>query len=98
MKNMRERKAWLVGFVVVLTTLATSTVFAEGISLKGIGQVPIIALIIGVIIVLMQLIPAGILFFSFIGTICTLIFKGKKSVDEVIAEQREAIPISSSAD
>ncbi len=98
MKKMIEKKAWLAGFATILVTLVATSAFAKTISLKGIGGVPVIALIIGVIIVLMQLIPAGILVFSFIGTICTMVFKRKKVEDEVIVEQREAIPISSNAD
>ena len=37
-----------------------------------------IFLIIGAMIVLLQLIPATILFFSFIGTTSAMVFKGKK--------------------
>ena len=41
-------------------------------------------IIIGAIIVLLQLIPAAILFFSFIGTSTTMGFKKVKKVEEEI--------------
>jgi hypothetical protein len=61
--------------------------FARGISLKDAGIALWIFIIIGAIIVLLQLIPAIILFFSFIGTTTGLIAK-KKVSEKVEAEEK----------
>jgi len=87
------KKAWITGLIIIFLTLMASPVFAKTISIKGIGAVPLIAVIIGIIIVLLQLIPAAILFFSFIGTISAMVFKGKKTMEEVVDEEKETVPI-----
>lgn len=92
-------KVWVAGLTVsfLITcglTLMASPVFAKTINLKFIGTVPLIAIIIGIIIVLLQLIPAAILFFSFIGTISTMIFKGRKATEEVVEGEEETVPFS----
>ena len=56
--------------------------FARGISLKDAGIALWIFIIIGAIIVLLQLIPAAILFFSFIGTSSGMVLKKKKATEE----------------
>lgn len=61
--------------------------FARGISLKDAGIALWIFIIIGAIIVLLQLIPAIILFFSFIGTTTGLVAK-KKAPEKVDAEEK----------
>ena len=63
--------------------------FARGISLKDAGVALWIFIIIGAIIVLLQLIPAAILFFSFIGTTSGLVLK-KKATEE--AEEKVVLP------
>ena len=68
--------------MVGLITLMASPAFARSISLKGAGTALWIFIIIGAIIVLLQLIPAAILFFSFIGTATTMAFKKAKKVEE----------------
>ena len=55
--------------------LLATPAFARSIELKGAGTALWIFMIIGAIIVLLQLIPAAILFFSFIGTATTMAFK-----------------------
>lgn len=72
------RVAWMAG----LFTLITSPAFARSISLQGTGTALWIFIVIGAIIALVQLIPAVILFFSFIGTGTTMVFKGGKKVEE----------------
>jgi hypothetical protein len=62
------KKARLAGLMTGLTTLMATPAFARSISLKGSGVAFWIFIIIGAIIVLLQLIPAIILFFSFVGT------------------------------
>jgi hypothetical protein len=57
---------------------------AKSIELKGAGTALWIFLIIGAVIVLLQLIPAAILFFSFIGTATTAVLKKEKRVEEEV--------------
>ena len=88
-----EKKAWMAGFLIVFLTLLATPVVAKSISLKGIGAVPIIAIAIGIVIILLQLIPAMILFFSFVGTLSAMAFKGRKIVEEAVDKGAEAIGI-----
>jgi hypothetical protein len=51
-------------------------------------------IIIGAVIILLQLIPAAILFFSFIGTATTMAFKkGKKVEEEVLLPGAEPVAV-----
>jgi hypothetical protein len=78
----KKMKGLKVGLMVGLMTLMASPAFARSISLEGAGTALWIFLIIGAIIVLLQLIPAAILFFSFIGTATTMGFKKGEKVEE----------------
>jgi len=80
-------KPWLTGIMVGLFTMLATPAFAREVSLKGAGVALWIFIIIGAIIVLLQLIPAIILFFSFIGTSTGLIVK-KKASEKVDAEEK----------
>jgi hypothetical protein len=80
-------KGLKVGLMVGLMTLAASPAFARSISLKDAGPALWVFVIIGAIIILLQLIPAAILFFSFIGTATTMALKKEKKV-----EQEEMLP------
>jgi hypothetical protein len=80
----KTRKGLKVGLMVGLMTLAASPAFARSISLKGAGTALWIFLIIGAIIVLLQLIPAALLFFSFIGSATTVALKKEKKVEEEV--------------
>jgi len=80
-KKMRGLK---VGLMVGLITLIASPAFARSISLKGAGTALWIFIIVGAIIVLLQLIPAAILFFSFIGTATTMALKKEKKAEEEV--------------
>ena len=71
-----------VGLVIPLLVGMATPVFARGISLKDAGIALWIFIIIGAIIVLLQLIPAAILFFSFIGTSSGMVLKKKKATEE----------------
>jgi len=75
-------KGLKVGLMVGLISLMASPAFARSISLKEAGPTLWIFIIIGAIIVLLQLIPAAILFFSFIGTTTSMAFKKEKKVEE----------------
>jgi len=74
-----KRKIWLVAVMVGLMSMMASPAFARTISLKDAGIALWIFIIIGAVIILLQLIPAAILFFSFIGTSSAVFLKGKKA-------------------
>jgi hypothetical protein len=77
-----------------LITLVASPAFARSISMKEGGTALWIFLIIGAVIVLLQLIPAMILFFSFIGTTTTMVFKNGKGVkEEVFLQKAEPVKV-----
>ena len=90
---LRGKKAWLTGLVIGMAMLMTTPAFARGISMKDGGVALWIFIIVGAVIVLLQLIPAGILFFSFIGTTSSMVFKRKSSAEEVTAEDREKLAV-----
>ena len=77
-------KGLKVGLMVGLVTLVASPAFARSISLKDAGVALWVFIIIGAIIVLLQLIPAALLFFSFIGTAATMGLKKEKKVEEEV--------------
>ena len=64
---LSEKKIMLAGLMIGLTTLMATPAFASSISLKGVGGVAFwIFIIVGAILVLLQLIPAIVLFLSFV--------------------------------
>ena len=73
-----------VGLMAGLMSFIASPAFARSISMKEAGTALWIFIIIGAVIVLLQLIPAAILFFSFIGTATTMAFKKEKKVEEEV--------------
>jgi hypothetical protein len=81
---MLKRQALKVGVIGAAMTLLTTPAFARSIELKGAGTTLWIFIIIGTIIVLLQLIPAAILFFSFIGTATTAALKKEKRAEEEV--------------
>ena len=83
-----KRQTLKVGVMGAAMTLFATPAFARSIELKGAGVALWIFLIIGTIIVLLQLIPAAILFFSFIGT-STAALKKEKKVEEAILPKIE---------
>jgi len=78
------RKGLRVGLMVGLMTLMASPAFARSISLKEGGVALWIFIIVGAIIVLLQLIPAAILFFSFIGSATTMALKKERKGEEEV--------------
>ncbi|MCJ7785399.1 MAG: hypothetical protein MUP41_15810 [Desulfobacterales bacterium] len=80
----KTMKGLKVGLTAGLITLMASPAFARAISMKEGGTALWIFIIIGAIIVLLQLIPAAILFFSFIGTATTMALKKEKKVEEEV--------------
>jgi hypothetical protein len=88
---MFSKKAWITAVMVGFISLMAVPAFARSISTKDAGVALWIFIVIGALIVLMQLIPAAILFFSFIGTTSSLVFKGKKERVETGAEEKEHV-------
>lgn len=78
----KTKRGLKMALMVGLMTLMASPAFARSISLKEGGTMLWIFIIVGAIIVLLQLIPAAILFFSFIGTATTMALKKEKKVEE----------------
>ena len=74
-------KAGIMG--VVMALLATPA-FARSVELKEAGAALWVFVAIGAVIVLLQLIPAAILFFSFIGTTASMALKKEKRVEEEV--------------
>jgi hypothetical protein len=85
---LKGRKSWTAGLTVGLIALMATPAFARSISLKDAGVTLWIFIIIGAVIVLLQLIPAAILFFSFIGTSSSMVFKRKKEAEGAAAEEK----------
>lgn len=77
-----KRQALKVGVIGVAMTLLATPALARSIELKRAGTTLWIFLIIGAIVVLLQLVPAVILLFSFIGTATTAVMKKEKKVEE----------------
>jgi len=76
------------------SVLVASTAFARSLDLKDAGISLWIFIIIGGMLILLQLIPAGILFFSFIGSASALAFKKKKisGENETAEEKKQILP------
>ena len=79
---MRKRDILKAGVTAAAMILISTPSFARSIELKGAGTALWIFLIVGAMVVLLQLIPAGILFFSFVGTATTAALKKEKKVEE----------------
>ena len=88
-----KKEALKIGIMATVMALAATPAFARGIELKGAGTALWIFLIIGAVIVLLQLIPAVILFFSFIGTMTTTALKAKKVEEEVVVPDAEPVAV-----
>jgi hypothetical protein len=74
----------------LLILLIATPAFARSINLSEAGIALWIFIIIGAAIILMQLIPAAILFFSFIGT-STGLALGRKKEDVVVGAIEEKV-------
>ena len=88
LKAKRKFTALLMGSLILMTA---TTAFAKSFSVKDAGISLWIFVIIGAMLILLQLIPAGILFFSFIGSVSTLAFKQKKVPEEKGFEEKEEL-------
>jgi len=83
-KNQNRINGWIDD--IGLITVMTSPAFARSITFKEHGMALWIFIIIGAFIVLLQLIPAVIVFFSFIGTITAIVFKKESKVEEEVVQ------------
>jgi hypothetical protein len=91
---LKIRKALMILFTVVWMTLLATPSFAKSFSMKDAGISLWIFITIGAVIILLQLIPATILFFSFIGSASTLALRRKKvpEKDGMKEEEKMALP------
>jgi hypothetical protein len=85
---IKGKKFLLVGLMAAFFTHMATPAFARFISLKDAGVALWIFIIIGAIIVLLQLIPAIILFFSFVGSSSSMVLKPKKETGEAATEEK----------
>jgi hypothetical protein len=85
-----KREFMRAGTVANLMILFASPALAASSKLEGAGTALWIFLIVGAVIVLLQLIPAAILFFSIIGSASSVVFgKRKKPGEEVMLAATE---------
>jgi len=88
---LKERKLWAAVIMIGLIVMMATPAFARSFSLKDAGVALWIFIIIGAVIVLLQLIPAAILFFSFVGTSSNMVFKRKKEAEKAAAEEKAVL-------
>lgn len=72
---MRKRETLRAGWMVTVMALTATPAFARSVELKEAGVALWVFVAIGAVIVLLQVIPAAILLFSFIGTTISAVFK-----------------------
>jgi hypothetical protein len=88
---VKGKKSWMVGLMGGLIILMATPAFAKSISMKDAGVALWVFVIIGTVIVLLQLIPAAILFFSFVGTSSNMVFKRKKETEKGAAKENAVL-------
>ena len=88
---LREKKPWVAGLMIGLIIMMATPAFAKSPSLKDAGVALWVFIIIGTVIVLLQLIPAAILFFSFVGTSSNMVFKRKKEDEKAAAGEKAVL-------
>lgn len=81
---MRKREMLKAGMMGAVMALLATPAFARSVELKEAGAALWVFVAIGAVIVLLQLIPAAILFFSFIGTTVSMALKKKKEAQEEV--------------
>lgn len=91
---MRTREMLKAGMMGAVMTLLATPAFARTIEFKEAGAALWVFVGIGAVIILLQLVPAAILFFSFIGTTVSMTLKQEKKVEEeVIVPGMEPVPV-----
>lgn len=91
--DMKKREMLKTGMMGALMTLLATPAFARTVELKEAGAALWVFVAIGAVIILLQLVPAAILFFSFIGTTVTMGLKKEKKEEEVMAPGMEPVPV-----
>jgi hypothetical protein len=81
---MRKREMLKTGMMGAVMALLITPAFARTVELKEAGAALWVFVAIGAVIILLQLIPAAILFFSFIGTTASMALKKEKRVEEEV--------------
>jgi hypothetical protein len=81
---MRKREMLKTGMMGAVMALLATPAFARSVELKEAGAALWVFVAIGAVIILLQLIPAAILFFSFIGTTASMALKKEKRVEEEV--------------
>ena len=81
---MRKREMLKTGMMGAVMALVATPAFARSVELKEAGAALWVFVAIGAVIILLQLIPAAILFFSFIGTTASMALKKEKRVEEEV--------------
>ena len=76
------RKIFSVGVLGTVITLLATPAFARAAELKDAGVTLWVFLTIGAMIILLQLIPAGVLFFGFVSTATAAVYKKPQRVEE----------------
>ncbi len=89
----KTRKGLRTALMAGVITLMASPAFARSISLKEGGTMLWIFIIAGAIVILLQLIPAAILFFSFIGTVTATALKKEKAEEEAVLPGAEPVAV-----
>jgi hypothetical protein len=87
----KPRGAGLMAGLIMLIIMVATPAFARSPSLKDAGVALWIFIIIGSVIVLLQLIPAAILFFSFVGTSSNMVFKRKKEGEKAAVGEKAVL-------
>ncbi len=91
---MKTRETLKAGMMGAVMALFATPAFARSVELKEAGATLWVFVAIGAVIILLQLIPAAILFFSFIGTTVSMALKGKKEgKEEVMVPGMEPVPV-----
>lgn len=88
---LKIKRSLVAGLIMVLIVLLSTPAFSGSINFKDAGVPMWIFIITGATIILLQLIPATILFFSFIGTASLIVFKLKKVLEECLVKEKEKI-------
>ena len=78
---MLKRISWI-GILGALILVVATPAFARTAELKDAGVALWVFLVIGATIILLQLIPAGILFFSFVSTGAATVYTKPRKVEE----------------
>ena len=81
---MRKREMLKAGMMGAVMALLATPALARSVELKEAGAALWVFVAIGAVIILLQLIPAAILFFSFIGTTASMALKKEKRVEEEV--------------